>query len=64
MTRKESPVSRTPTTARPVAVNSPLGRTVRLDQVPDVLVAECYADYAAVAALGPYDADYQKKAAY
>ncbi len=40
------------------------GRTVRLDQVPDVLVAECYADYAAVAALGPYDADYQKKAAY
>ena len=30
MTRKESPVSRTPKTARPVAVNSPLGRTVRL----------------------------------
>jgi len=31
MTRKESPVSRTPKTARPVAVNSPLGRTVRLE---------------------------------
>ena len=40
------------------------GRSVRLDEAPAVLVAECYADYAAVAALGPYDADYQKKAAY
>ena len=40
------------------------GRSVRLDEAPAVLVAECYADYAALAALGPYDADYQKKAAY
>jgi GTP-binding protein len=31
MTRKESPVSRTPKAARAVAVNSPLGRSVRLE---------------------------------
>lgn len=38
------------------------GRPVRLDEVPAVLLAEGYADYAALAALGPYDADYEKKA--
>jgi GTP-binding protein len=31
MTRKETPVSRTPKSARAVAVGSPLGRTVRLE---------------------------------
>jgi hypothetical protein len=37
---------------------------VKLANVPPILVAECYADYAALAALGPYDADYQSKAQY
>ena len=36
-------------------------RAVRLADVPDVLLAECYADYAAVAALGPFDPDWGKK---
>ncbi|MGC3953949.1 MAG: DUF4132 domain-containing protein [Propionicimonas sp.] len=40
------------------------GRSVRLDEVPPVLVAECYADYAALAALGPFDPEYQKKSGY
>ncbi|MFT3971320.1 MAG: DUF4132 domain-containing protein [Micropruina sp.] len=36
-------------------------RSVRLVDVPDVLLAECYADYAALAALGPFDPDWGKK---
>ncbi len=36
-------------------------RAVRLADVPDVLLAECYADYAALAALGPFDPDWGKK---
>lgn len=40
------------------------GKPVLLAEIPPVLLAECYADYAAVAALGPYDADYQKKSEY
>ncbi|MFT3833415.1 MAG: DUF4132 domain-containing protein [Micropruina sp.] len=36
-------------------------RSVRLADVPDVLLAECYADYAALAALGPFDPDWGKK---
>ncbi|MCL2594019.1 MAG: DUF4132 domain-containing protein [Promicromonosporaceae bacterium] len=35
---------------------------VPLAEVPPVLLAECYADYAALAALGPFDPDYEKKA--
>ena len=38
------------------------GRPVPLDRVPPVLLAECRADYAALAALGPYDPDWKKKA--
>jgi uncharacterized protein DUF4132 len=37
-------------------------REVRLADVPDVLLAECYADYAALAALGPFDPQWEKKA--
>lgn len=37
-------------------------RMVSLSDVPDVLLAECYADYAALAALGPFDPDWEKKA--
>lgn len=37
-------------------------RAVRLADVPDVLLAECYADYAALAALGPFDPQWEKKA--
>ncbi|MDF1488943.1 DUF4132 domain-containing protein [Tessaracoccus caeni] len=36
-------------------------RDVVLREVPPVLLAECYADYAAVAALGPFDVDYHEK---
>ncbi len=36
-------------------------RAVRLADVPEVLLAECYADYAAVAALGPFDPEWGKK---
>ena len=36
-------------------------RSVALNQVPDVLLAECYADYAALAALGPFDPDWERK---
>lgn len=36
-------------------------RAVSLADVPQVLLAECYADYAALAALGPFDPDYEKK---
>lgn len=39
-------------------------KTIPIDQVPPILVAECYADYVAVAALGPFDPDYRKKAVY
>ena len=35
---------------------------VPLTGVPPVLLAECRADYAALAALGPYDPDWKKKA--
>lgn len=35
-------------------------RKVALDQVPAILLAECYADYAALAALGPFDPNYRK----
>ena len=38
------------------------GRPVPLDRVPPVLLAECRADYEALAALGPYDPDWKKKA--
>ena len=38
------------------------GCPVPLDRVPPVLLAECRADYAALAALGPYDPDWKKKA--
>lgn len=34
---------------------------VPLQQVPEVLLAECYADYAALAALGPFDPGYEEK---
>ncbi|MFT3887314.1 MAG: DUF4132 domain-containing protein [Arachnia sp.] len=37
-------------------------RPVPLSEVPDVLLAECYADYAALAALGPFDPDFRDKA--
>ncbi|MDR1449597.1 MAG: DUF4132 domain-containing protein [Propionibacteriaceae bacterium] len=36
-------------------------RPVPLADVPGVLLAEAYADYAALAALGPYDPDYAQK---
>ena len=38
------------------------GCPVPLDRVPPVLLAECRADYEALAALGPYDPDWKKKA--
>ena len=38
------------------------GRPVPLDRVPPVLLAECRADYAALAALGPYDPDWEVNA--
>ncbi|MBK8446836.1 MAG: DUF4132 domain-containing protein [Micropruina sp.] len=37
-------------------------RVVPLSEVPDVLLAESYADYAALAALGPFDLNWQQKA--
>ncbi|MCL2091896.1 MAG: DUF4132 domain-containing protein [Micrococcales bacterium] len=36
-------------------------RQLPLGDVPGVLAAECYADYAALAALGPYDPDWETK---
>ena len=36
------------------------GRPVPLTEVPPVLLAECGADYAALADLGPYDPDWRK----
>lgn len=36
-------------------------RQVPLKDVPPVLLAECYADYAAVAALGPFHRDYHER---
>ena len=38
------------------------GRPVPLDRVPPVLLAECRADYEALAALGPYDPDWEVSA--
>ena len=38
------------------------GDRVPLSEVPPVLLAECYADYRALAALGPYDSDWEKNA--
>ena len=38
------------------------GCPVPLDRVPPVLLAECRADYAALAALGPYDPDWEVNA--
>lgn len=38
-------------------------RAVALGEVPEILLAECYGDYQAMAALGPFDADWEKKAA-
>ena len=38
------------------------GRPVPLDRVPPVLLAECRADYEALAALGPYDPDWETSA--
>ena len=35
---------------------------VPLTEVPPVLLAECRADYEVLAALGPYDPDWKKKA--
>ena len=35
-------------------------RAVSLAEVPPVLLAECGADYAALADLGPYDPDWRK----
>ena len=35
---------------------------IPLTEVPPVLLAECRADYEALAALGPYDSDWKKKA--
>ena len=35
---------------------------IPLTEVPPVLLAECRADYEALAALGPYDPDWKKKA--
>lgn len=37
-------------------------RAIPLSEVPDILLAECYADYAALAALGPFDPDWERKA--
>ncbi|HBX82958.1 MAG: DUF4132 domain-containing protein [Propionibacteriaceae bacterium] len=37
-------------------------RSVPLSEVPDILLAECYADYAALAALGPFNPDWERKA--
>ena len=37
-------------------------RAVPLGEVPPVLLAECHADYAALAALGPFDPQWEKKA--
>ena len=45
-----------------LSFRGPRNRTVALSEVPDVLLAECYADFAALAALGPFDPDWQKKA--
>ncbi|MFV0453066.1 MAG: DUF4132 domain-containing protein [Propioniciclava sp.] len=39
-------------------------RPVALAEVPPVVLAECYADYAALAALGPFDPDYEKRTAW
>ncbi|MFT3943268.1 MAG: DUF4132 domain-containing protein [Ancrocorticia sp.] len=39
-------------------------RRIPLKAVPPRLLAECHADYAAVAALGPYDPDYEKNTRY
>lgn len=36
-------------------------RLVALDEVPTPLLAECYADYAALAALGAYDPDWEDR---
>ena len=36
-------------------------RAVPLAEVPPVLLAECYADYRAVAALGSYDPDWRER---
>ena len=38
------------------------GRPVPLDRVAPVLLAECRADYEALAALGPYDPDWEVSA--
>lgn len=37
-------------------------RPVPLGEVPPVMLAECFADYAALAALGPFDPDHERKA--
>ena len=39
-------------------------KPVTLAEVPPVLLAECYADYGALAALGPFDPDYEKKSEF
>jgi hypothetical protein len=39
-------------------------REIPAGDVPPILLAETYADYAALAALGPYDAAYRKKSEY
>ena len=39
-------------------------RRIPLKDVPPRLLAECHADYAALAALGPYDPDYEKNTRY
>ena len=38
------------------------GQEIELAAVPSVLLAECYADYKAMAALGPFDPQWQKNA--
>ena len=45
-----------------LSFRGPRNRPVALSAVPDVLLAECYADYAALAALGPFDPEWEKKA--
>ncbi len=45
-----------------LSFRGPRNRPVALSGVPDVLLAECYADYAALAALGPFDPEWEKKA--
>ncbi len=35
-----------------------------LSEVPDVLLAEAYADYKAIAALGEFDPDWEQKTQY